>query len=146
MWQLLPHFPIFLFHRTAEHSIINLGRVAYLFFRWINAEVEWNAKGGIKERIRMHSVSIFSFSFLFFAKSAQSADYLCQATWQPELHYHLGLSQWRGGEWNEARYLRAFSCGAPGRGRCFICRHGGRQQVQMSSCCPAVSVGLFLVG
>lgn len=49
--------------------------------------------------------------------------------------WHSRLSRWRGGEWNEARYLRSFSCGAPGRGRCFICRrHGGRQQVQMSSC------------
>lgn len=49
-WQLIPHFPIFLFHRTAEHSIMNHGRVEWegyiSIFRWINGGVEWNEGGG----------------------------------------------------------------------------------------------------
>lgn len=87
------------------------GKVAYLFFRWISAEVEWNEKGGLK--YEYDCVWFLYFHSLFFLPEVLSLQ-ITFARPYGNLSFiiirHSGPSQWRGGEWNEARYLWSFSC------------------------------------
>lgn len=113
------------------------GKVFYLFFRWIKAEVEWNGKGGLKREYGRIQIFIWIFFFLQKCPVCRLTLPGYTPTWASS---SLGAGNTRGrasgaGELNKARRSRSFSrCAAPGRGRCFICKHGGRQQVQMSSC------------